>query len=82
MMLASCSKTETVPVVDAGGTTLPAWPRFMEPAPIAKLTPDQDARSALARDRAGLKVCVSQLKRGKNWYGDLATFLAEPGKKK
>lgn len=66
MMLAGCSRS--VPVVDASGTRLPAPPSFMEPVTVQKLRADQDARDALARDRAALKQANSRLRKSKAWY--------------
>lgn len=66
MMLAGCSKS--IPVVDATGMTLPAPPAFMEPVPVQNLRADQDAREALARDRAALKQANSRLVKSRAWY--------------
>jgi hypothetical protein len=64
--LAAC--TRTVPVVDASGMRLPAPPAFMAPVPLQRLRADQDAREALARDRAALKQANSRLSKSKAWY--------------
>jgi hypothetical protein len=40
----------------------------MEPVKVQKLRADQDAREALARDRAALKLANSRLVKSKAWY--------------
>jgi hypothetical protein len=73
-MLSACSRS--VPVVDASGTNLPAPPSFMEPVTVQKLRADQDARDALARDRAALKQANSRLRKSKAWYVGLRRTAA------
>lgn len=82
MMLSACGDNKVVPVVDAGGTQLPGWPRFMEPKPLPTVEPAIDARTAWVAERADNKVCRSQLVRGKSWYRDLAADLSRPAKEK
>lgn len=66
LTLSACNRA--VPVVDAGGTRLPAPPSFMEPVPVQALRADQDARDALARDRTALKQANSRLRKSRKWY--------------
>jgi hypothetical protein len=40
----------------------------MDPVPVHRLGPDEDARAALARDRGALKQANSRLKKSKAWY--------------
>ena len=54
--------------MDAGGTRLPAPPSFLAPVPVARLSPGQDARDALARDRMALKQANSRLRQSRAWY--------------
>ena len=70
MMLAGLTAcgSKRVPVVDGSGVDLPAPPSFMEPVAVQKLRADQDARDALARDRAALKTANSRLRKSKAWY--------------
>jgi hypothetical protein len=72
--LAAC--TRTVPVVDASGMRLPAPPAFMAPVPLQRLRADQDAREALALDRAALKQANSRLAKSKAWYQGLRRTAA------
>lgn len=69
VMLAAC--TRTGPAGDAAGMRLPAPPHFMGPVPIQLLRADQDARDALARDRAALKQANNRLLRSRAWYQSL-----------
>jgi hypothetical protein len=66
LTLAACNRP--VPVVDAAGTKLPAPPSFLAPVPVQRLRAEQDARDALARDRAALKQANSRLRKSKAWY--------------
>ena len=63
-----CACTRLTPVVDVSGTRLPAPPSFMAPVPVQRLRAEQDARDALARDRAALKQANSRLRKSKAWY--------------
>jgi hypothetical protein len=74
LTLAACTKT--VPVVDATGTRLPAPPTFMAPVPVARLSAEQDARDALARDRFALKQANARLQKSKAWYRALRQTAA------
>jgi hypothetical protein len=47
---------------------LPAPPSFMEPVPVHRLNPGQDARDALAHDRGALKEANARLRKSKAWY--------------
>jgi hypothetical protein len=66
LTLSACNRS--LPVVDASGTKLPAPPSFLEPVPVQRLRAEQDARDALARDRAALKQANSRLRKSKAWY--------------
>jgi hypothetical protein len=66
LTLAACART--VPVADGPGMRLPAPPAFMAPVPVQQLRADQDARDALARDRAALKQANARLRKSKAWY--------------
>jgi len=74
LTLAACAKT--VPVADAPGMRLPAPPVFMAPVPVQQLRADQDARDALARDRAALKQANARLRKSKAWYQSLRRTAA------
>ena len=74
LTLAACART--VPVADAPGMRLPAPPAFMAPVPLQRLKPDQDARDALARDRAALKQANARLRKSRAWYQSLRRTAA------
>jgi hypothetical protein len=74
LTLAACART--VPVADAPGMRLPAPPGFMAPVAVQQLRAEQDARDALARDRAALKQANARLRKSKAWYQRLRRTAA------
>jgi hypothetical protein len=48
----------------------------MAPVPVRLLRADQDARDALARDRAALKQANSRLRKSRAWYQSLRRTAA------
>ncbi len=68
MMLTSLTACKDPSVIDARGVSLPASPSFMEPVAEQKFRKDQDAKEALAKERASLKEANSRLRRSKAWY--------------
>lgn len=64
--LTGCQKS--LEVTDASGRKLPNWPSRFDPDPLPKIKKGDNAKVALARERAAHILTRKKYRAGKGWY--------------